>query len=327
MGVTTLRNPGINGLNNIDLLLSGVNADLLQWPVTPTTFISDLCWVRPGGAPQGIKTLFPVRFPGNRWQKRATYEEVKASTPEFAIFSVTTALWAPDAEIIPALTSVSDLYGLVKDGSAALIAEGDIELERQLAELIANGVTETTEYDNLSFFNTAHECNPTRKGLKTFSNYKKNRTLNRQGILDTLGDLKSMPGPSGNLLSMPGEFVIFCSTAAQYDIARLYATAKLVPSTTGTASQENVWAGEFQAIHMQNLADYGSGKYWGIAKVANAQHRPFVFANPQPKQIAIEGVSLNEHTQTTFNVSKIKIQDVHGFGYLWPQLVVLCVEP
>lgn len=321
-----MRNVGIVGGGDVNLLVTEINTDLIKRPIKPSNVISQLAWMRPGGM-VGQRSIFPVKMFGNRSQKRGVYEEIKGTLPETANFSVECDLWAPEAELIPALTRACDLYGVVKDGLTEILAQAEIELERQFAETISNGLTEIVDYDGKTYFATDHECNPNRPGLKAFSNYKAGRALDHDGIVDTFDDHDQMPGPDGNLLSMPGDYIVFVSTKNQEKRAKDLLSARLVTNKAGTATQENTMQGEASVLRVPPLRAYSSGKLWGICKIASAQHRPFVFQQPIPLQAYVEGVAINEHIQATFSVGKQGVKDAHGMGYLWPQLCILCVEP
>lgn len=322
-----MRNNGLTGINDVDLLLTQVNADLIQRPIAPGASYNQLAWCRKGGT-IGQRSVFPVPFFGNKSKKRSIFEEIPGTKAEVAQFSVQSDMWGPDAEIIPALTRACDIYGLVENNLPTILAQAGIELDRQMAELIGLGVSTIVDYDGKNYFATDHLCNPNRPSLKTFSNYKTNRACNAAGITATLEDLAIMPGPDGNLLSMPGKLVIFTSTEAQYITAADLMNGTLIANAAGTATQSNVGLrGRADVINLPALREYGSAKYWGIAKIVTDKHRPFVMDQPIPLQAYIEGLGINEHTQATYSIAKQGVQDAHGFGYLWPQLCVLCVEP
>lgn len=317
---------GLLGLQDVTLYVTEINTEQAQRPISPTSIAGQLAWKYNKSAPVGQKIVDTVPFFGNQWKKRSVYEMVNGTMPTVVQFSLETSLWSPDAEIIGALTKLSDIYGIVKDNSATLLAQGEIEMERQFAELIALGLTVKTDYDQLTFFNTAHEANPLKAGFKTFSNYKAGRSVTGANIQATLQDLAQMPGPDGNLLSMPGQIYAFCSTEAQFYTLSLYANETLVPNDAGTATQGNPLKGRFTPILIPALFGYESSKLWGMCKIASPKHRPFAVAQPMPLQISLTGIDVNDHLQVLQAAAMQKVSGAWGFGYLWPHLCVLCKE-
>lgn len=320
-------NNAIQGLGDVDLLVTEVNTDLKNRPISPSTIASQVCWVRMGGNEKiGKKTIFTVPFFGNKAKIRSIYEEIPGTLPEVAKFESEVQEWAPDAQIIPRYTSVTDIYGIVEGNSVDIIAQSQVEVERQLAELIGNGASTVTVYDNKNAYATDHECNPNRPGLKTFSNYKTSFDLNYANVSTALDLLDAMPGPDGNLLSMPGRNVIIVSTGAQESAARLLMHGDMVPNSAGTATQSNPLKGRADVLKLTQLRDYGSAKYWCVARIAGDKHRPWFLNMPVVPQMYLSGVSVDEHSQVTRGISKQGWKSVHGYSYGWPQLSVLCVE-
>lgn len=321
-----MRNSGLTGISEVDLLLTEINTDLAQRPIAPNAAHSRLAWCRKEGK-VGQRTIFQLPWFGNAWQKKSIYEQTKGTKPAMVSFDVESDMWGPDGELIPALTRACDIYGIVENNIPTMLAQGAVELDRQFGQLIADGVTTKTLYDGKNFFATDHEANPNKPGMKTFSNYKVGRALDDAGIVATIEDLEDMPGPDGNLLEMPGDLVIFCSTGAQRRTAKTLMNAGLIPSSVGTATQSNVMQGDADVMRLKSLKSKGSGKYWGIAKICTDKHRPFVFDNPIPMFAYVTGLSINDQLNVTMDASIQGVKGAHGFGYLWPQLCVLCVEP
>lgn len=323
-----MLNNALTGLGDVDTLVTEVNTELKNRPIAQENIANQLCWIRLGGSSGkiGQTTIFPVQFFGNRSKVRSVYEEIGGTTPEVAKFSVEVQLHAPDGYLLPQMTMATDIYGIVEGNVTDLRASAQAELERQLAELIGTGASTTTVYDGKNFFATDHEANPTKPGLKTFSNYKTSFDLNYANVSTALDLLDAVPGPDGNLLSMPGRNVIFVSTGAQESAARLLMNGDFIPSTAGTATQSNPLKGRADVVKIVQLRDYGSAKYWGVARIAGDKHRPFTLSMPVPPQMYVSGLAIDESLQVTRSVGKMGWKSVHGFGYGWPHLAVLCVE-
>ena len=323
-----MLNNALTGLGDVDTIVTEVNTELKNRPIAQDNIANQLCWVRMGGSSGkiGQTTTFPVQFFGNKSKVRSVYEEIGGTTPEVAKFSVEVQLHAPDGYLLPQMTLATDIYGIVEGNVTDLRASAQAELERQLAELIGTGASTVTVYDNKNFFATDHEANPTKPGLKTFSNYKTSFDLNYANVSTALDLLDAMPGPDGNLLSMPGRNVIFVSTGAQESAARLLMNGDMIPNAAGTASQSNPLKGRADVVKIVQLRDYGSAKYWGVARVAGDRHRPFTLSMPVPPQMYVSGLAIDESLQVTRSVGKQGWKSVHGFGYGWPHLAVLCVE-
>ena len=131
----------------------------------PTTVAGQVCWVRNGSegvASIGKTSVFPVPFFGNRAKPRSIYEEIPGTLPEFAKFSVSHQEWAPDAELIPRYTQLVDLYGIVKDNSSTIIAQSQVEMESQLADLIGLGASTAVAYENYTRTSSPPTTKPTR---------------------------------------------------------------------------------------------------------------------------------------------------------------------
>jgi hypothetical protein len=320
---------GIIGLGDVDQLLTEINTELSNRPINPSTVASQICWDRPSqGGVGGIgkKTIYTVPFFGNRAKVRSIYEEVKGTVPSIARFASEVQEWAPDAELIPRYTKVVDIYGVVRDNAQTILAMSSIEMETQLSDLIGLGVSTTTPYDNKNFFATDHEANPNQPGLATFSNYKPDFDINYDNVNAALDLLDAVPGPDGNPLSMPGKNLLLVSTGVQEGTALTLANGEFIPNAAGTATQSNSLKGRFDVLKLPQLRRYNSGKFWCAIRVADAKNRPFSFSKALPPTMYLEGVLIDEHSQTLRSVARQGWRSVHGFGYLWPQLIVGCVE-
>lgn len=325
---------GLISQGDPQVLLTEVNVDLAARPISPSTVLSQLAWVRSDGVKAiGQKVIYTLPFPGNAWEVQSLYEEIGGTLPEVVKFSQEIQMWGPKPVLIPKLTAVTDIYGILNENAAPLIADAQVEFERQLAELIGNGASVITEYDGKAHYATNKEANPNRPGFKTFSNYRTSFACTAANIATALDDLDAVPGPTGGLFSMPGQNFVFVSTGAQEKVAleamngEIAAVKVASGDTAGVGVSNAGLLGRAKVVKLTQLRNYGSGKLWGVARVANAKHRPFVFATALPPQVYMEGLSIDEHTQTTRNVAKQGIKSAHGLGYLWPQLSELCVEP
>lgn len=323
---------GIIGLGDVNQLLLEINTELATRPLMPSTVAGQVCWVRNGNA-DGVKsigktTVFPLPFFGNRAKVRSIYEELPGTLPEFAKFSVEHQEWAPDAEIIPRYTQLVDLYGIVKDNSQPILAQSQIEMEVQLADLIGLGASTPVAYENFgkNFFATDHEANPNRPGLATFSNYKTGFNLDYTNLSTALDLLDAAPGPDGNPLSMPGRNIVIVSTGAQESEARKLLNGDFIASKAGTATESNPLKGRADVLKLTSLRKYNSGKMWIVLRVADAKHRPFIMSQVLPPQLYISGVEVDSHSQALRSAARQGWKSVHAFGYGWPQLAVGCVE-
>jgi hypothetical protein len=322
---------GIIGLGDVDQLLTEINTELTVRPLMATTIAGQICWVRngkEGPASIGKTSVFPIPFFGNRAKPRSIFEEIPGTLPEFAKFSVEHQEWAPNAELIPRYTQLVDLYGIVKDNSSTIIAQSQIEMETQLADLLGLGASTPVAYESYTknFFATDHEANPNRPGLATFSNYKTGFDLDYTNLSTALDLLDAVPGPDGNPLSMPGKKLVITSTGAQESRARTLLNGDFIPSEAGTATQSNPLKGRADVLKLTQMRKYNSGKFWAVVLVADDKHRPFMLSQVLPPQLYITDVDVNSTTQALRGVARQGWKSVHGFGYLWPQLAVGCVE-
>lgn len=312
-------------------LLTEINTELSQRPISPSTVLSQVAWLRgSGGDKIGQTVVYTVPFISNKWKVQSLYEEVGGTLPEQVKFSHTIQLWGPEPVLIPKLTELTDIYGILTDSAQPLIADAQIEMERQLAELIGNGTSGTTSYDNKPFFAADKEASPNRPG-NTFSNYRTGFNCNAANIATVLDDLDSRPGPSGGLFGAMGQDYIIVSTGAQ-EKAALEAVngtitdARRSGDTAGVGVSNAGLYGRAKVLKLTQLRSYGSGKLWCAIRVVNQKHRPFVCAMAMAPSVYLEGVDLSDHNQVTRNVGKTGIKAAFGFGYLWPQLAGLCVE-
>ena len=322
-------NTGIIGLGDVDQLLQGVNSELSQRSIMPTTVAAQICWERAasgGTATIGKTTIFTVPFFANRAKVRSIYEEIQGTIPTVAKFASHVDEWAPDAELIPKYTQLTDIYGVVRDNAQIILAMSAVEMETQLSDLIGLGASTVVDYDGKNYFATDHECNPNQPGLATFSNYKTSFDLNYANVNTALDLLDAVPGPDGNPLSMPGTNLLICSTGIQEGAALTLANGQFIPSPAGTATQSNSLKGRFDVLKLTQLRRYNSGKFWCVVRIADAKNRPFSFSKAMAPQMYLDGLAIDDHSQATRGVARQGWKSVHGFGYLWPQLIVGCVE-
>lgn len=319
---------GVIGLGDVNQLLTEINSELSQRPLLPTTVAAQVCWQRTGQGTGliGKTTKFTVPFFGNRAKVRSIFEEVPGTQPELARFEVEHQEWAPDAEIIPRYTQLVDLHGIIRDNAPSIMMQAQIEMETQLADLLGKGASTTVPYDNKAFFATDHEANPNRPGLATFSNYKTSFDLDYTNLSVALDLLDAAPGPDGNPLSMPGKNIVIVSTGAQESKGRKLLNGDIIASPAGTASESNPLKGRADLLKLTQLRAYNSGKFWCVVRIADAKHRPFIFSQVQSPLMYLEGVDINAHSQALRSIARQGWRSVHGFGYLWPQLAVGCVE-
>ena len=99
-------------------LLTEINTALSPRPISPSTVLSQVAWVR-SGAPGAIgqTVVYPVPFIGNKWEVQSLYEEVGGTLPEQVRFSHTIQMWGPKPVLIPMLTKVTDIYGILTDSA------------------------------------------------------------------------------------------------------------------------------------------------------------------------------------------------------------------
>lgn len=313
-------------------LLTEINTELSQRPISPSTVLSQVAWVRgSGGDKIGQTVIYTVPFISNKWEVQSLYEEVGGTLPEQVKFSHTIQMWGPKPVLIPKLTQLTDIYGILENQAQPLIADAQIEMERQLAELIGNGTSGTTPYDGKAFFATNKEASPNRPG-NTFSNYRTSFDCNAANIATVLDDLDARPGPTGGLFGAVGQDYIIVSTGAQEKAAlealngQISAVKVASGDTAGVGVSNAGLYGRARVLKLTQLRSYGSGKLWCAVRVCNQMHRPFVFAMAMAPSVYLEGVDLSDHSQVTRNVGKTGIKSAHGLGYLWPQLAGLCVE-
>ena len=99
-----------------------------------------------------------------------------------------------------------------------------------------------------------------------------------------------------------------------------------IASIAGTATGVQPLKGRADVLKLTRMRQYNSGKFWCVVLIADAKHRPFMLSQVLPPQLYIDGVDINSHSQALRSVARQGWKSVHGFGYLWPQLAVGCVE-
>ena len=93
---------GYLSFQDISALRTEIDTSLNQRPVSPSTVVNAIAWMRrQGSATAGMEVKFPLATWGNRAQKRNPYENLPATKPENVIFSVTHDEWAPDGSDRP----------------------------------------------------------------------------------------------------------------------------------------------------------------------------------------------------------------------------------
>ena len=328
---------GYLSFQDISALRTEIDTSLNQRPISPSTVVNALAWMRrQGSATAGMEVKFPLATWGNRASKRSPYENLPATKPESVIFSVTHDEWAPDGEVIARGTQLTDLYGIFAENLPMIVANAQLEYDALLADVLAGGQTSTTPYDDKPFFTYAagsgsHEANPNRPGLATFDNYNPSAALNRTNIVAGLQALATVPGFNGLPMSMPGRIVIVVSSKDQELKARTELNAALVASSAGTATQSNempIVSGPADVLFLPTLAAKDSGKGWYMFKIVSEKHRPICLSIVEPWQTYVEGMGdPNAHSRTTRNVINYGVRGFHGLGYLYPQLAYKFIEP
>ena len=328
---------GYLSFQDISALRTEIDTSLNQRPVLPSTVVNALAWVRrQSSAIAGMEVKFPLATWGNRAEKRNPYENIPFTKPEFAVFSVTHNEWTPRGEAIARGTQITDLYGLFNENLSMIVADAQLEYDALLADVLADGQTSTTPYDDKPFFtysggSGSHEANPNRPGLATFDNYNPSAALNRTNIVAGLQALATVPGFNGLPMSMPGRIVIVVSSKDQELRARTEMNAALVASAAGTASQSNemqIVSGPADVLFLPTLAAKDSGKGWYMFKIVSEKHRPICLSIVEPWQTFVEGMGdPNAHSRTTRNVIQYGVRGFHGLGYLYPQLAYKFIEP
>ena len=328
---------GYLSFQDISALRTEIDTSLNQRPVSPSTVVNALAWMRrQGSAIAGMEVKFPLATWGNRAEKRNPFENIPFTKPESVVFSVTHDEWTPPGEAIARGTQITDLYGLFNENLPMIVANAQLEYDALLADALADGHTTTTPYDNLPFFSDSggsgsHQANPNRNGLATFDNYNGSAALNRTNIVAGLQALATVPGFNGLPMSMPGRIVIVVSSKDQELRARTEMNAALVASAAGTATQGNempIVSGPADVLFLPNLATKDSGKGWYMFKIVSEKHRPFCLSIVEPWQTFVEGMGdPNAHSRTTRNVIQYGVRGFHGLGYLYPQLAYKFVEP
>lgn len=327
-------NAGYLILNKLDILQQELNTELMETPVSEESPIADFCWIRKNGGNVGETTTFTQRLWANDVEDRNTYEEIPGRKPVIAQFSVKHVEKAPDAEVIPRWTKVTDIYGVFKDDIAPdMLARINLKYARDIAAKIGAGTTEATVYDNQPFFvDTAiHLAAPGKAGSPTFKNWLRTNKLDEGGLLAALDLMDTMPAADGSELDMPGELIVVCSNRSQYHRALKFYRGEYVEgaiTANSAASKYNSLKDVARPVLLKQLRKHYSNDAWCLVKVASAKHRPFVlsFANEGEPEIYHEGLSINDHSRVIKNVGRVGYRGGWGAGTLWPQLAVLNTE-
>lgn len=327
-------NAGYLILNKLDQLTNDLNTELMETPVSAQSPVNELCWIRKNGGNVGETTTFTQRLWANDTEDRNTYEEIPGRKPVIASFQVAHKEKAPDAEVIPRWTRVTDVYGIFKDEVAPdMLARIELKYARDVAAKIGAGTVETTIYDNQPFFvDTAlHSAAPGRPGAPTFKNWLRNNKLDEAGLLAGLDLLDTMPAADGSELDMPGEIIVVCSNRSQYHRALKFYRGEYVEgaiTANSAASKYNSLKEVARPVLFKQLRKHYSNDGWLLLKIASAKHRPFVlsFAQDGEPEIYMEGLSINDHSRVIKNVGRTGFRGGWGAGTLWPQLAVLNTE-
>jgi hypothetical protein len=327
---------GYLSYQSIAALQTEIDTSLTQRPVSPSTVISALAWMRRANGVAGVESRFVLPTWGNRAEKRNPYENIPFTKPESVSFSVVHDEYIPPGELIARSTQLTDLYGIFQENLPMIVAQAQLEYDALLADVLADGHTTTTVYDDKPFFTYAagsgsHQANPNRVGLATFDNFNPSAALNRTNIVAGLQALATVPGFNGLPMSMPGQIVIVVSSKDQELRARTELNATLVASAAGTASQGNqmpLVSGPADVLFLPTLAAKDGGKAWYMFKIVNEKHRPICLSIIEPWQTYVEGLGdPTAHSRVTRNVIQYGVRGTHGCGYLYPHLAYKFIEP
>ncbi len=322
---------GFTIATKVDALVQRVNTELNNRPIAPTMITAEIAWMRDSAQKAGLEDVFAEEMFGDAVEERSPFEELAATEPELAIFSVVHKEWAPRAKVIARGTQVSDVYGILDGAAEKYLELGQTTYDQHLAYFLGNGQNITTRYDGQTFFHaSAHECNPVRRGLKQFGNYTTATNLNRANLVAAFQKLGSRPDYNGKVNKLPGKLLILCSNEDQYSRASTEINGSLVANAAGTATQSNSLQGRAEVRILPDLADYdvsgGVGKAWYVCKLVSERFRPVVASFVERPYMFLEGVMPSEHLRTTRNLIKHGWRGTWAIGGLYPQLIEKYVE-
>lgn len=318
---------GFTIATKVDALVQRVNTELNNRPIAPTMITAEIGWMRDSAQKAGLEDVFAEEMFGDAVEERSPFEELPATEPELAIFSVVHKEWAPRAKVIARGTQVTDVYGILDGAAEKYLELGQTTYDQHLALFLGNGQSITTRYDGLAFFHaSAHECNPVRKGLKLFGNYATATNLNRANLVAGFQKIGSRPDYNGKVNKLPGKLIILCSNEDQFNRAATEINGSLVANAAGTATQSNSLQGRAEVRILPDLAEYDGGRAWYIIKVVNDKFRPIVASFVERPYMFLEGLMPSENLRTTRNLIRHGWRGTWAVGGLYPQLIEKYVE-
>ena len=320
---------GFTLATKVDALTQRISTELNNRPIAPTMITNEVAWVRDSAQKAGLEDVFAEEMFGDAVEERSPFEELPATEPEVAIFSVVHKEWAPKAKVITRGTQVTDVYGILEGAAEKYLEQGQTTYDQHLAAYLGDGqnVINITRYDGRPFFDAAsHECNPVRKGLKLFGNYATATNLNRANLVAGFQKLGSRPDYNGKVNKLPGKLLILCSNEDQYNRACTELNGSFVANAAGTATQSNSLQGRAEVRILPDLQEYDGGKGWYIFKIVSDKFRPIVASFVERPYMFIEGLLPGEHLRTTRNLLKHGWRGTWAIGGLYPQLAEKYIE-
>lgn len=165
---------------------------------------------------------------------------------------------------------------------------------KRLAKRLREGTTKTCTFDGLTFFNTAHKCNPLATGAaanRTFKNYFAGIETTEDGWAEVMQEITQIEGAHGykinaNFLSerpiiLTGNVKIWKKWMKIFDPAGLMA----IDTATGTASETTVFKNGARLKLIPELIDANTAatlKRSYIIKPGMGRNRGLIVRMPKP---------------------------------------------
>lgn len=137
--------------------------------------------------------------------------------------------------------------------------------------------------DGLTLFHATHQRNPLVPDGNTFANLFGSKALTKDNLMAVRATMRSRKGPDGLVLRTNPRLLIV-PPSLEYTAMQI-AKAGFVPSTAGTASEENVIKGMFDVLVIDQLEV--APTTWYLADVST-EDKPFIMQERDPLELVTQ---------------------------------------
>ncbi len=150
-----------------------------------------------------------------------------------------------------------------------------------IAAIIANN---PTGLDGVALFHATHQRNPAAPDGNTFANLFGSKALTKDNLMAIRAAMRTRKGPDGLVLRTNPRLLIV-PPSLEYTAMQL-TKAAFIPSTAGTASEENVVKGMFDVLVIDQL-EAQSATTWYLADVST-EDKPFIMQERDPLELVTQ---------------------------------------